>query len=53
MHKLGRITSVEIALGGRYNSELGLLVSMGAERLLIMALPLEQVVMVLVARAVS
>lgn len=30
MHKLGRITSVEISLGGRYNSELGLLVSMGA-----------------------
>lgn len=30
VHKLGRITAVEIALGGRYNSELGLLVSMGA-----------------------
>jgi hypothetical protein len=29
-HKLGRITSAEIALGGRYNSELGLLVTMGA-----------------------
>jgi hypothetical protein len=29
-HKLGRITSVEIALGGKYNSELGLLITMGA-----------------------
>lgn len=29
-HKLGRITAVDVSLGGRYNSELGLLVSMGA-----------------------
>jgi len=30
VHKLGRIISVEISLGGRYNSELGLLLTMGA-----------------------
>lgn len=29
-HKLGRIISAEISIGGRYNSELGLLVTMGA-----------------------
>jgi hypothetical protein len=32
VHKLGRITAVEIAIGGPYNSELGLLVSMGADQ---------------------
>jgi hypothetical protein len=29
-HKLGRITSADVSLGGKYNSELGLLVHMGA-----------------------
>ena len=32
MHKLGRITAVDITLGGRYDSELGLLVTMGASQ---------------------
>lgn len=32
MHKLGRIVSAEISLGGRYNSELGLLLIMGASQ---------------------
>lgn len=31
-NKLGRIISAEISLGGRYNSELGLLVTMGASQ---------------------
>jgi hypothetical protein len=30
INKLGRITQVELSLGGRYDSELGLLVTMGA-----------------------
>lgn len=31
-HKLGRILTAEIAFGGRYNSELGLLITVGASQ---------------------
>ena len=31
-HKLGRIFSVDLGFGGRYNSEYGLLVTMGASQ---------------------
>jgi hypothetical protein len=32
LHKLGRIISAEVSLGGRYNSEMGLLIIMGASQ---------------------